>query len=88
VVADRALRNAELAGQLLRRPGTLAQQGRDSRAELVRERTQLLSLGDDERLVGFVVERRLLNDYGRDFPTILEIPPVWKAITLRSWSRS
>ena len=77
MVADRALGQVELARQLLRRPGTLAEQADDAASELVGERAQLLRFGDDERLGGLVVEDRIAG-YGRDFPTIREIPTIGK----------
>jgi L-asparaginase II len=76
MVADGSLRQVELSRQLLRRPGALAEKARYLRAQRVRERTQLLGLGDEERLGGLVVESRGLGDYGRDTPNIREIPTI------------
>jgi hypothetical protein len=75
VVADGSLRQVQLARQLLRRPGTLAEQADDASPELVGERAQLLRFGDNERLGGLVVDDRI-GGYGRDFPTIRKIPTI------------
>jgi hypothetical protein len=65
VVPDRALRDPELARQLLGRPCAFAQQPDDSAAQVAAERAELLGIVDDEDVRGGVVDKeRTVDDCG------------------------
>ena len=55
MVRDRALREPDVLGELGRRRRPLTQDRDDPKPDVVRERTQLVGLGDDEDVVGLVV---------------------------------
>lgn len=53
---DRPLRDSELARELLRRPGALAEEADDPPAKLSAQRTELLGILDDEDVLRGVVD--------------------------------
>ena len=55
MVRDRALREADVLGELGRRRRPLTEDRDDSEPDVVGKRAQLLGLGDDEDVVGLVV---------------------------------
>jgi L-asparaginase len=67
VMSDGALRDVELARELLRRAGPVSQEADDTATQLVSERTELLGVGDDERVLGGVLDEVTSVDDGRPY---------------------
>lgn len=67
MVPDGALRDVELARELLRRPGPISQEADDTATQLVAERAQLFGLADDERVLGGVVGEQASVDDDRPY---------------------
>jgi hypothetical protein len=81
---DGSLGHPEFEGELLDRARALAEEGDDRGAEVVGERAQLVTLADDENVVGFVVgEGRKVDSY-RPYE---KSRPFASGCRLAAWSR-
>ncbi|MFO7572820.1 MAG: hypothetical protein R6W48_09525 [Gaiellaceae bacterium] len=67
VVADRPLRQVELAGELLGRPRAFPKEADDSPTELVCERLELLGVVDEQDVVGGIVGEVAMVDDRRTY---------------------